>query len=232
MLYFHTQLKKKYHNGHMIQVDWLDKLTFSEIEKLTQNEKTKSHHMYLSIEFPKVYIDNVEHSVVYFEKLAEESCQLTVDNDIVVVPDPELTLENLVEIKHHKLSRGVRSGMTDRDLKPNAQMRDHLNSIVNYAPTKVLTSEEQDLIWKFRFYLMNQKKALTKFLKCVNWEVKNEAKQALALLSSWQPMDIEDALELLSPQFQFPPVRRYAVSRLKEAPDEVELLHIIYRQLR
>jgi phosphatidylinositol 3-kinase len=66
--------------------------------------------------------------------------------------------ENIVESKHHKLARSLRSGPADRDLKPNAATRDQLNLIVNYPPTKTLLSEDQDLIWKFRFYLSNQKK--------------------------------------------------------------------------
>lgn len=32
--------------------------------------------------------------------------------------------------------------------------------IVGYPSTKVLTSEEKDLVWQFRFYLTNQKKVL------------------------------------------------------------------------
>ena len=94
-------------------------------------------------------------------------------------------------------------------------------SIVAYNPTKVLSSEEADLVWKFRFYLTNQKSALTKFLKCVNWDVTREARQAIELLRKWNPIDVADALELLSPQFKNPTVRRYAVSRLKQADDEV-----------
>ncbi|RWS23618.1 phosphatidylinositol 3-kinase catalytic subunit type 3-like isoform X1, partial [Leptotrombidium deliense] len=222
-----NKLKKRYHNGHIPKIDWLDKLTFLEIERLAQEEKTNSNHMYLSIEFPKVMVDNVEHNVVYFEKNAEESCNLSCDSDLIVIPDAEMLLENLVESKHYKLSRSIRSGLTDRDLKPNAQVRDQLNSIVSYPPTKVLTSEEQDLMWKFRFHLMTQKKALTKFLKCVNWNAPTEANQAIELLSNWQPMDVEDALELLSPQFQHPAVRKYAVSRLKQAPDEDLLLYLL-----
>ena len=35
--------------------------------------------------------------------------------------------ENLVESKHHKLARSLRSGPTDRDMKPDAKTRDHLN---------------------------------------------------------------------------------------------------------
>ncbi|CAG2068659.1 unnamed protein product, partial [Timema podura] len=109
--------------------------------------------------------------------------------------------ENLVESKHHKLARSLRSGVSDKDLKPNAMMRDVLNTLVAYPPTTQLTTEEQDLVWKFRFYLSNQKKALTKFLKCVNWRLSGEARQALDLLQQWAPMDVEDALELLSSNF-------------------------------
>ena len=75
-----------------------------------------------------------------------------------VLNDDETSLDNLVEGKHHKLARSVRSGLTDRDLKPDAGTRDQLNEIVESPPTKTLDSEEQDLVWKFRFYLSNQKK--------------------------------------------------------------------------
>ena len=214
----------------MPKIDWLDRLTFLEIEKFVQNEKKNTNYIYLSIEFPIVSINGIDHSVVYFENGAEESCQYSfIENDLVIIPDPEMSMENLVESKHHKLSRSIRSGMTDRDLKPNAATRDQLNAIMCYPPTKVLTNEEQDLLWKFRFYLVNQKKALTKFLKCVNWQLTNEAHQAIQLLDSWQPIDIEDALELLSPQFQHQSVRRYAVTRLQHAPDEVINWHLIMR---
>ena len=37
-------------------------------------------------------------------------------------------------------------------------------NIMRYPPTKQLTSEEQDLIWKFRFYLSNQKKVTTELI--------------------------------------------------------------------
>ncbi|KAI8479545.1 Phosphatidylinositol 3-kinase catalytic subunit type 3, partial [Branchiostoma belcheri] len=90
-----------------------------------------------------------------------------------------------------------------------------------------MSLEEQDLVWKFRFYLTNQKKALTKFLKCVNWTLPQEAKQALELLYKWQPIDVDDALELLSPQFGNLMVRRYAVSRLQQAEDEDLLLYLL-----
>lgn len=71
--------------------------------------------------------------------------------------------------------------------------------------------------------------ALTKFLKCVNWDLPQEAKQALELLGKWRPMDVEDALELLSSQFTNPTVRRYAVTRMQQADDEVLPSSAVFR---
>lgn len=36
-------------------------------------------------------------------------------------------------------------------------------------------------------------------------------------------MDVEDALELFTPTFSHPAVRKYAVNRLRQANDEVRL---------
>ena len=207
--------------------EWLDRLTFPEMERMREKERKSSPDMHLMIEFPRVLVDGFDCAVAYFEKEAEHPCHLLFDSDVLVVPDPEILQENLAESKHHKLSRSVRSGVCNRDLKPNPQTRDLLNQIANYPSTKTLTSEEQDLVWRFRFYLINQKKALAKFLKCPNWSVSSEAAQAIDLLPRWSPMDIEDALELLSPQFQHPAVRKYAVSRLRQAPDEDLLLYLL-----
>ena len=48
---------------------------------------------------------------------------------------------------------------------------------MRYSPTKSLTSREKDLIWRFRFFLQKNRKALTFFLKCVNWKDPGEVKQ-------------------------------------------------------
>lgn len=49
---------------------------------------------------------------------------------------------------------------------------------------------------------MQQKHALTKFLRCVKWERESESNVALQLLEKWAPIDVADALELLSPRFE------------------------------
>ncbi|XP_045383225.1 phosphatidylinositol 3-kinase catalytic subunit type 3 isoform X2 [Lemur catta] len=190
-----AKLTKAHRQGHMVKVDWLDRLTFREIEMINED--------------------------------GDESSPILTSFELVKVPDPQMSMENLVESKHHKLARSLRSGPSDHDLKPNAATRDQLNIIVSYPPTKQLTYEEQDLVWKFRYYLTNQEKALTKFLKCVNWDLPQEAKQALELLGKWKPMDVEDSLELLSSHYTNPTVRRYAVARLRQADDEDLLMYLL-----
>ncbi|XP_061469404.1 phosphatidylinositol 3-kinase catalytic subunit type 3 isoform X3 [Rhineura floridana] len=221
------ELTKSHRQGHMVKVDWLDRLTFREIEMINESEKRSSNFMYLMIEFRCAKCDDKEYGIVYYEKDGDESSPILTSSEIVKVPDPQMSMENLVESKHHKLARSLRSGPSDHDLKPNAATRDQLNIIVSYPPTKQLTYEEQDLVWKFRYYLTHQEKALTKFLKCVNWFLPQEAKQALELLGKWKPMDVEDSLELLSSHFTNPTVRRYAVARLQQADDEDLLMYLL-----
>uniref|UniRef100_A0A1B6DM67 Phosphatidylinositol 3-kinase catalytic subunit type 3 n=1 Tax=Clastoptera arizonana TaxID=38151 RepID=A0A1B6DM67_9HEMI len=222
-----AKLAKKHRNGQMPEIDWLDRLTFREIELVNEQEKRSSDYAYLMVEFPEVSLDGVSHSVVFYEKDGDELYQFRAHADIVVLPDPEILQENLVETKHHKLVRSLRSGISDKEIKPNATVRDTLYTIVAYPPTKQLTTEEQDLIWKFRFYLSNQKKALTKFLRCINWSVTGEVRQALDMLKQWTPMDVEDSLQLLSPSFSYPSVRKYAVTRLQQALDDDLLLYLL-----
>lgn len=75
--------------------------------------------------------------------------------------------------------------------------------------------------------MSNNRKALVKFLKCVNWDSQFEVKQASELLKEWEPMDVDDALELLSIEFKHPIVRKYAVGRLQTAPSDDILMYLL-----
>ncbi|XP_028155979.1 phosphatidylinositol 3-kinase catalytic subunit type 3 isoform X1 [Ostrinia furnacalis] len=222
-----AKLAKKHRNGHMPKVDWLDRLTFREIEMINEKEKRSSDYMYLMIEFPTVQIDGINHAVVYYEQDGDEMYQFRAQADIVTVPDYEIGQENLVEAKQHRLARSLRAGGSGRDAKPTASERDHLAAIVAAPPGQPRAAADQDALWKFRFYLTSHRRALTKFLECVNWNRPGEVRQALAMMKQWTPMDVEDALELLTPKFTHPAVRKYAVSRLKQAPDEDLLLYLL-----
>lgn len=223
-----SKLAKRHRNGQIEKVDWLDRLTFREVELINEREKRDSQFLYLMVEFPHITVGDRTCSVVYYEPDGDNKFLFVPKPKLVTVPDTEILQDNLVERKHHRLSRSARSGLSDQDAKPTASVRDLLHSIVHrYSPTSTLTSEEQDLIWKYRFYLSTQKKALTKFLKCINWETGTEVRQALALLAKWAPMDVEDALELLNSSFNHPTVRRYAISRLDQAMDDDLLLYLL-----
>ena len=147
---------------------------------------------------------------------------------LIRIYDPEVgAKDNPAESKHRRLVRSHRTGVLDRDLKPNAKIRDELNTIVSYGPTQELNAEEKDLIWKFRHHLTRDKRALTKFVKSVAWHDQSEARQAVQLLPKWTEIDVDDALELLGPTFANPAVRAYAVDRLRESDDDELLLYLL-----
>ncbi len=85
--------------------------------------------------------------------------------------------------------------LTTRHIKPHLWLR---NPVMTCRP---LGSEERVLMWRFRFSLTSDRRALTKFLKCVDWSDASEARQAAELMQQWAPIEIADALELLSPDF-------------------------------
>lgn len=148
---------------------------------------------------------------------------------IIRIYDPEVgAKDNPAESKHRRLVRSQhRHGILDKDLKPNAKVRDELNMIMSYSPTHVLSPEEKDLVWKFRYHLTKDKRALTKFVKSVNWQDQSESRQAIQVLSKWTDIDVDDALELLGPTFDNHAVRAYAVDRLRKAGDDELLLYLL-----
>lgn len=222
-----AKLRKKYLEGKIQPVDWLDRITFAEIERISQKDKSASAKLYLNIEFPQTMDMDLPISVVYFEP-GDQLVHSPEFNEICPLPDPDIGLDNLIEMKHHKLARSARTGLSERDSKPNPETRNRLNNILAAPVTQALSSEELDLIWRFRYYLANNKKALSKFVRCVKWSVEVEAEQAMDLIyNSWVPMDVEDALELVGPNWTHPSLRRYAVSRLAQASDDDLLLYLL-----
>ena len=58
-------------------------------------------------------------------------------------------------------------------------------------------------------------------------QVKHEAEEAIDLLYKWQPLDAAEALELLTPTYTEPKVRKYAISRLKCTDNDELLLYLL-----
>ena len=147
---------------------------------------------------------------------------------LIRIYDPEVgAKDNPAENKHRRLVRSHRTGILDRDLRPNAKIRDELNTIMAYGPTQSLNGEEKDLTWKFRHHLTREKKALTKFIKSVAWQDQNEVRQAIQILPKWTEIDVDEALELLGPTFDNPAVDAYADDRLLKADDDALLMYLL-----
>uniref|UniRef100_A0A914LH10 Phosphatidylinositol 3-kinase catalytic subunit type 3 n=1 Tax=Meloidogyne incognita TaxID=6306 RepID=A0A914LH10_MELIC len=237
--------KEKLYNQKFIdRVDWLDKITFAKLEEIKQEAKSDDRSLFLTIEFPIVQDsdDLTIYSIIYFAGEAPSSTDhhhhsQQFENDLDVDPllpkprnerqtDPELDMENLSEIKHHMMTRNARAMDIDRRLQPNPTIRDTLEAIIKSASCQAMLMEERDLIWKFRFWLKSNPKALTKFIRSVNWQEKLEVRQAIQVILEWEPIDACDALELLSPNFSHPFVRRYAVSRLQSTTNANILLFL------
>ncbi|XP_020099913.1 phosphatidylinositol 3-kinase, root isoform isoform X4 [Ananas comosus] len=213
------RLVNKYERGQTQRIDWLDRLTFNSVEKIKEKECNKSENSLLSL---VVDFGSFEHRVVFQEPGANFYAPSPVSstNELVTVWDPEVGRTNPSEHKQLKLARSLTRGIIDRDLKPSINERKAIQRILKYPPTRTLSGDERQLLWKFRFYLMSEKKALTKFLRCVEWSDVQEAKQAVDLMGRWETIDVTDALELLSPVFESEEVRAYAVSVLERADDE------------
>ncbi|CCD25991.2 phosphatidylinositol 3-kinase VPS34 NDAI_0G02160 [Naumovozyma dairenensis CBS 421] len=145
-------------------------------------------------------------------------------NSTLKIYDPDQFSLDPIEEKFRRLERAAKHSNLDRQVKPNAKKRDYLNKIINYPPGTKLTAHEKGSIWKYRYYLMNNKKALTKLLQSTNLAEESERGEVLELMDSWAEIDIDDAIELLGSKFKNLSVRSYAVNRLKKAADsELEL---------
>ncbi|CAM9241184.1 unnamed protein product, partial [Choristocarpus tenellus] len=147
----------------------------------------------------------------------------------LAVADYETEEDNPVEQKYRKLAHDQLRGLVDLELKPNLDERQRIDAIVSsHALGDNLKMEEKDLLWRFRYCLTDDKKALTKLLLSVDWGVEGEVAQVPGLLEQWReraPIDVSDALKLLGRErtFQAEVVRRFAVDALHRASDE-ELL--------
>nr|XP_043607077.1 phosphatidylinositol 3-kinase, root isoform [Erigeron canadensis] len=213
------KLVNKYERGLIQRVDWLDRLAFKAMDKIKDLESSKngSSHLYLLVDFC-----SFEHRVVLQESGPNLiiPASITSTNELVTVWDPEVGKINPSEHKQLKLARSLNRGIIDRDLKPSSTERKSIQRILKYPPTRTLSGDERQLLWKFRFSLMSEKRALTKFLRCVEWSDVQEAKQAIELMGRWEMIDVCDALELLSPVFESEEVRAHAVHVLDRADDE------------
>ncbi len=145
--------------------------------------------------------------------------------------DYENENDSPIDDKYRTLAHDLLRGLVDPALKPDRIQRDKLAAIIA-SPSHHPSREEKDLLWRFRFSLVDNRKALTKFLLAVDWTVETEVVQAAELLEQWRkrsPIEVTDALKLLGKQvaYQTNLVRAYAIDTLASAPDEELNLYLL-----
>lgn len=150
---------------------------------------------------------------------------------LVTFLDYEDEHDNPVEDKYRTLAHDLFRGLVDPALKPDRVQRDQLAAIID-STSHHPTREEKDLLWRFRFSLVDNRRALTKFLLAVDWTVDSEVVQAAELLEQWRkrsPIEVTDALKLLGKHvaFQTNLVRSYAIDTLAAAPDSELRLYLL-----
>ncbi|KAK7691107.1 hypothetical protein QCA50_006210 [Cerrena zonata] len=152
------KLVKKYERGDLPKLDWLDAMAFRKMGEIHAAETEKSNNLFLYIDLPRfdfpVIFSEPEAAPVASTSTAtpvipvppaavQTTNHLSADQHLWAIVDPDLAKENPVEDKHRRLVRSHRSSPYDRELKPNAKIRDELNELLNYAPSQPLTSEKR-----------------------------------------------------------------------------------------
>mmetsp|Transcript_44427 Transcript_44427/g.43096 ORF Transcript_44427/g.43096 Transcript_44427/m.43096 type:complete len:127 (-) Transcript_44427:1455-1835(-) len=114
-------------------------------------------------------------------------------------PDIQLKTNPITE-KYYILTRDADDSIV-KEIRPSAEEKKYLDSIIDLPDFMSLNIEQTTTIWYFRYSLMENKKALVKFLKCIEWAKEKEEKEGMALMKKWADIDLDQALPLLSYSF-------------------------------
>ena len=147
---FPSQLIKLHERSDLPHLLWLDKLAYRQIEKVHAEESLQSSDIYLYVDLPRfetpiVFCEQESTSLPPSSTAAAQvsqggassssdpavpsSASRGIDASLFTIYDGDMLMErdNPVEAKHRRLVRSHRSGPLDRELKPNAGVRDELN---------------------------------------------------------------------------------------------------------
>lgn len=95
----------------------------------------------------------------------------------------------------------LRDDENAHELKPDKEEVRQIEKALVRPIFGELDLAEKSMIWRFRYYLSQNKNALPKFLHAVNWSNPKEEQQALSFLDVWAKIDYADAIHLFSTFF-------------------------------
>lgn len=85
-----------------------------------------------------------------------------LDHEPPLTDENENVQDNPAQDKYRILAHDLIRGLVDPGLKPDRSQRARLERIIG-SPSHHLSTEEKDLLWRFRFSLVDNRRALPKF---------------------------------------------------------------------
>lgn len=222
---------EKFDNKEYERIDWIDDKSVAMVHKRIVEICTECNLALIEVELPKFSLPVKYEEIPYSDEPREMA---NLGYKLWIVPDFELINQrsNPMAEQFSRLDRV--EAIDSKDLRPDEETKDLLSKIICLPDHNPLEEEQMALIWKYRYSLVQDKYALTKFLHAVHWENHEEEKTAIELMHIWEKIDKEDALHLLSYKFAannhysnnvskgISEVRKYAVNILKKCtPNEV-----------
>ena len=177
-------------------------------------------------------ISSENHELGYLEFAIRPDRPLIAAN-LQVIADWDIDQDNLSEDMHRRINHN-NSLRHNHDplIKPNLTEKELIDRILRTTANHTMSFEEMDLLYRFRYNLSENKKALIKFLMAIDWTNEIEIQELPILLLNWKekaPIDVADALKLLGREkyFQNPIIREYAVEILQLASDTELLTYLL-----
>ncbi|QPG74565.1 hypothetical protein FOA43_001896 [Brettanomyces nanus] len=189
--------------------------------------------------------DIASENLTDFNQVTYNNQKEFLEKPSTLIFDPDLyraeISEDPIEYKFRKLERTHQISPLDKDIKPTLKVRTKLDRILKKQFFEKLDQKEKNLIWKFRFFLLNSlvvngnneqyNNFIINFIKCIDWADEFEVNEFLTILKDLdtksggsnlfiRELTIVDCLELLSENYKNKIVRRMAIRKLEMATDE------------
>lgn len=89
------------------------------------------------------------------------------------------------------------------------------------------TLYQKQLLYTFRYNLLYNPYALTKFLRCIDWNNDEQILEATTILRIWEPIDPKESLQLLTKNYTNIHIRSYAIQQLYKIDDDNLRLYLL-----
>ncbi|KAG7697980.1 hypothetical protein KL929_001157 [Ogataea haglerorum] len=215
-------------------------IVYSDVKYATLNITTSESHV-----MNAVARNNVSNrDQLLFNEIQSSNLQDLAKQRRPAIFDPDQyrseIIEDPIESKFRRLERTHQSSSLDKDIKPTLKLRAELTKILHKQFFEKLSQKEKNMIWKYRFFLLNNlilnknntefNNFVINFIKCIDWEDDFEVNEFLVIINNLntdpysnvfiRKMEIVDCLELLSANYKNYIVRNMALERLRLASDD------------